>query len=113
VAVRTNDIALRHFSEDSLGPGASDHLTDKVRFRRGIAVIELHHVRWESLNAIQTGHIAQRVQHFGLCAGTPTLIFNPGRLAAAGPAPVMVCPLSPRPHRMAVGAHNIAFRDLG
>jgi len=55
----------------------SNHSTYEVRLRRGIAVIELHDVRGESLTAIAAWHVTDLIEQICLCAGSFARVFDP------------------------------------
>src|SRR5439155_15450857 len=71
----TNDIALRHFSKNSRSAGVSNHLTYEMRLRRGIAVIELHDIRGESLTAIAARHLAELIKQL-CCARVRSRVYS-------------------------------------
>jgi hypothetical protein len=110
MTVRTNDIALRYFGKDSIRTRAADHLTDKMRLCRRVAVIELHDVWGKSLAAIVARCVAQSIQKVSLSTRSHPFVLDPIRFATARPAPVMCSPLSPSSLGMAVRADDITLR---
>jgi hypothetical protein len=76
MAVRTNDIALRDFSEDGFATSATDHLGDRVALFCSIPVVELHYIEGEAPPAIQTGNVAKFGQEIRVCLPVRALLFD-------------------------------------
>jgi len=112
VAVRTHDIALRHFREDRRRACPPDHAADRVSLRLWLPMVEVHGARGKALAAVKAGDVLQVGKQRRLCTPVLTLALELlGRNRQVSDGALVVTP--PRPYTVAVRTYDIALLDFG
>jgi len=106
MAVRADDFALGHFSQDPLGSGSTDHPRNGLPFRVRVSMIEVHCTWRKAACAIRAWHVTETIEQPGLATPGFALSSKVRRIPWSDIAPRVP---RLRSHTMAICAYDIAL----